>query len=120
MFEIIATELLIMSTVIWFIPAAIEESHEPWLSLWWDWAEQHIDNDFPEVWDEYYWLDNHPAGWYNREFRTWLEKQGIDTAQYDNNAALWRLEKYLLKHKFIKRQFYWNQWVYQINAKNLF
>ena len=120
MFKIIATELIIMSMAIWFIPMAIKESYEPWLSLWWDWAEQHRDNDFEEVWYDWNCANHHPAGWYDEEFERWLDENGFDPWKKGNYKAVCDLNKYLLRHKYIKRQCYWNHWVYQINEKALY
>jgi len=120
MFEIVATEFLIMSMAIWYVPMAIAESHEPWLSLWEEWAWKHKDNDFEDVWYDWNCTNHHPAGWFDEEFVDWLEEQGMDPYSHESYKAIQRLEKYLLKHKYIKRQLYWNHWIYQINKKALY
>lgn len=63
MFEIILRELVIMSAAIFFIPQVIEERHEPLLSIWWDWAEMHRNNDFAAIeYDEWSNRTQHPRG----------------------------------------------------------
>ena len=99
-------------------PQAIEDSHEPWLSLWWEWAGQHLDNDFPAVWDGCNYNYCHPEGWYTLEFEEWLEEKGFDTSKKEIYLGLSNLENYLVKHKYIKRVYYWT-YMYKINREKL-
>ena len=111
---------LMVSGLVLLGPRAIQENLEPWLSLWWDWAELHKDNDFEEVWYDWDCKNHHPAGWYDEEFETWLEEQEIDTCNKEAYMGLCELEKYLVRHKLVKRQLFWNHWVYQINKDKLY
>lgn len=105
--------------LIFFGPMAIQEAHEPWFSLWLEWADMHKDNDFEYYWDEYNCYNNHPAGWYNAEFELWLDENGFNPYAKENYLALCDLEKYLIRHKYIKRQCHWGQYVYQIRKEKL-
>ena len=108
--------------VIWFLPSALREHEinqlEPFFSLWWDWAELHKDNDFPATYGEYYTESIHEAGWYDLEFEQWLDE--IGAKPWDHFYKLCALERYLVKHKYVKRKCSWNHWVYQINKEKLF
>ena len=106
--------------LIFLWPYAAQEIHEPWISLWWEWATLHQDNDFEEVlwdWDR---THHHPEKWYDEEFEIWLVENGIDPSTREAYLGLCDLETYLLKHKFIKRMNYGNHWVYQINKDRLY
>lgn len=116
-------ELILMATgLVFLLPRAIEESHEPLLSLWWDWAEMHKDNDFEFTpGDEWAGTNAHPAGWYDEEFEEYLDEVcGLDLSSKEIYSGLYELNKYLVKHKYVKRMNYWNHYVYQINTKKLY
>ena len=100
-------------------PMAIQEAHEPWFSLWLKWAHAHKDNDFECAWDPYNNSNHHPAGWYDEEFEIWLDENGFDPWAKSNYPKINDLNKYLLRHRYIKRQIYWNRYIYQIRKEKL-
>ena len=121
----ILTELILAGLgTIFFLPSVIREYKEnqlePFFSLWLQWAEIHQDNDFPFAGSEDYSEPIHPNGWYDLEFERWLDGIGINPWDQNNFHKLCALERYLIKHKYIKRQCYWNHWIYQINKEKLF
>ena len=119
--EILVSELgMAVVGLVFFGPRAIEETHEPWLSRWCDWAEQHLENDFEAVWYDWNCTNHHPQGWYDEEFEMWLDENGFEPWEKENYLALTKLEKYLVKHKYVKRMWYWNHPVYQINKKRFY
>ena len=99
-------------------PMAIQEAHEPWFSLWLEWAHTHKDNDFEEAYDFYNNTNRHPVNWYDEEFEIWLDENGFDpwAGKY---STIYDLHKYLFKHGYVKRQTYFNRYVYQIKKEKL-
>lgn len=118
--NIILTESIISFMGIFFIPIAMREIHEPLFSLWLDFAENHINNDFDYISSSSYGDADHPDGWFNIEFEKWLDEIGYPVYTHEGHISYMKLMNYLRKHHYIESKIYWNHYIYRINAKKVY